>query len=165
MTKMTISPRFFKLGAFGSGMGHRYVQNNVHSSFIPPFVCMTHWKIILGQLKSFGFMDTCGIFNLHGIPGIIAFICGAISITTYDSELSNLPFALNSFNKWYWIWVLSSQQCRCAPKREHLNASLMWWLVFPYGFILVVSTPQSQRSSYGPVVHAGLSLFFLLLFP
>jgi hypothetical protein len=42
MTKMTISPRFFKLGAFGSGMGHRYVQNKVHTSFIPPFVCMTH---------------------------------------------------------------------------------------------------------------------------
>jgi hypothetical protein len=41
-------------------------------------------------------MDTCGIFNLHGIPGIIAFICGAISISTYDSELNNLPFALNS---------------------------------------------------------------------
>lgn len=41
-------------------------------------------------------MDTCGIFNLHGIPGIIAFICGAISISSYDSELKNLPFALNS---------------------------------------------------------------------
>jgi hypothetical protein len=43
-------------------------------------------------------MDTCGIFNLHGIPGIIAFICGAVSITTYDSELTNLPFALNSLD-------------------------------------------------------------------
>jgi ammonia channel protein AmtB len=66
-------------------------------------------KIIPGQLKSFGFMDTCGIFNLHGIPGIIAFICGAISITTYDSELTNLPFALNSLD----------------VRREHLNPSLM----------------------------------------
>jgi hypothetical protein len=53
--------------------------------------------ITAGQLKSFGFMDTCGIFNLHGIPGIIALICGVISISSYDSELKNLPFALNSF--------------------------------------------------------------------
>jgi len=55
-------------------------------------------------------MDTCGIFNLHGIPGIIAFICGAISITTYDSELTNLPFALNSLD----------------VRREHPIPSLIW---------------------------------------
>ncbi len=42
-------------------------------------------------------MDTCGIFNLHGIPGIIAFICGVISLSSYDSDLKNLPFGLNSF--------------------------------------------------------------------
>lgn len=63
------------LGALGCGMGHRYVQS---------------------KLKSFGFIDTCGIFNLHGIPGIIAFICGVISISSYDSDLKNLPFALDS---------------------------------------------------------------------
>jgi hypothetical protein len=42
-------------------------------------------------------MDTCGIFNLHGIPGIIAFICGVISLSSFDSDLKNLPFGLNSF--------------------------------------------------------------------
>ena len=73
-------------------------------------------------------MDTCGIFNLHGIPGIIAFICGAISITTYDSELTNLPFALNSLD----------------VRREHPNPSLIWGLAYPYAFVLVISTPQSQ---------------------
>jgi hypothetical protein len=50
--------------------------------------------IIVWQLKSFGFTDTCGVHNLHGIPGVIACVCGAIAAASFDLK-DGLPFSLN----------------------------------------------------------------------
>jgi hypothetical protein len=88
-------------------------------------------------LKSFGFIDTCGIFNLHGIPGIIAFFCGVIAISSYDSDLKNLPFALDSNEVRPFI-------SECS---------------FPLTVVLVVSAPKIWRFSNCSVLHAG-KLFF-----
>ena len=46
------------------------------------------------QFKTFGFTDTCGVHNLHGIPGVIACVCGAIAVSNLDVK-DGLPFSLN----------------------------------------------------------------------
>ena len=73
-------------------------------------------------LKTIGLYDTCGVHNLHGIPGLIGGIVSAIVISVYsstsiDSTLaSNLPFYNSTFQgrdfqtqAWYQIYgTLSS---------------------------------------------------------
>jgi hypothetical protein len=93
-------------------------------------------------------MDTCGIFNLHGIPGIIAFICGAISISSYDSELKDLPFGLNSIEVrhvsvaiYLFINVLASAHifCQLFQHRKSSDLAMAQFYMLASFFSIVLS--------------------------
>ena len=44
------------------------------------------FSFLTPALKSRGLTDTCGIVNLHLIPGIIGGVCGAIAATTVQGD-------------------------------------------------------------------------------
>lgn len=51
-------------------------------------VSIVGYKFITpGLLKTHKFHDTCGVTNLHGLPGLLASIISWIAIPTLDDEL------------------------------------------------------------------------------
>ncbi len=45
------------------------------------------YRYLQGKLENWiGLDDTCGIHNLHGIPGVLGGIFGAIAIASYSSD-------------------------------------------------------------------------------
>ena len=60
----------------------------------------------IGFLKLSGFLrekinlhDTCGVHNLHGLPGVIGGVIGAISASLADSEFDNTEALSKTFPK------------------------------------------------------------------
>ncbi len=69
--------------------------------------------------KKIGLMDTCGVHNLHGIPGLLGGILSSIAIAAYQSSPmdsgigANLPFASSttlhrSYNIQAWWQILGT---------------------------------------------------------
>jgi hypothetical protein len=74
----------------GAGVGNRFEQKKVRL-----FPAAQPFFVILWQFKTFVFTDTCGVHNLHGIPGVIACVCGAIAVSNLDVK-DGLPFSLSA---------------------------------------------------------------------
>ena len=50
--------------------------------------------------RQFGIHDTCGVHNLHGLPGIVAAIVGAITAACATEEEYNY--------RWILIWMIAN---------------------------------------------------------
>jgi len=56
------------------------------TGLVAGFVSVTGYVYLTPYFNKKGFFDTCGVNNLHGMPGIVGAIGGAISAASADSE-------------------------------------------------------------------------------
>ena len=61
--------------------------------FLAGVVSTLGFRFLSPMLEKIGLHDTCGVLNLHGIPGIIAGLIGSIwsgaaTVDTYGTDLS-----------------------------------------------------------------------------
>ena len=62
-------------------------------------------------LKNIGLMDSCGVHNLHGIPGLLGGVLSAVAIAAYQSSPMNPSLGINLgfFSKTHEGRTLSTQ--------------------------------------------------------
>ncbi len=93
--------------------------------------------------KKIGLIDTCGVHNLHGIPGLLGGILSSIAIAAYQSSSmdssigANLPFFAASYknrtlNEQAWWQILGTITSLGIGLSSGAFAG--WLISFKYGF-------------------------------
>ena len=98
------------------------------------FMSVVGYRYVQAKVEAWGFHDTCGVHNLHGIPGVIGSLVGviatAILANTKESELAQMPHGTSQWAFQLAGSVISFAIAVVRPPRKPLRwsfGSLFGW--------------------------------------